>query len=101
VEGRADISWYEKFERAVQKSGPGSDGRALSPLVPVRENSPYFKCTLHDRGDEPDGSWNMPDRRVLDSADDGVGRPFDWEFRSRPERAGSASWNGDIWQFIQ
>src|SRR5437667_1266784 len=85
VEDRTDIRWDEKFERGVQKWGPGSDGRSLSLLVPVHENAPYFKGTYTIGGDEPDGSWNMPDRRVLDSADDGVGRPFDWEFGSHPE----------------
>jgi hypothetical protein len=85
AEGRPDISWNEKFERAAQKWGPGSDGRSLSLLVPVHENAPYFKGTYTIGGDEPDGHWNIPDRRVFESADDGVGRPFDWEFLSRPE----------------
>ena len=34
---------------------------------------------------EPDGHWNIPDPVVLDRADAGIGRPFDWEFRSLPE----------------
>jgi hypothetical protein len=84
-ENRSDISWDEKFERAVRKWGPGSDGRSLALLVPVHEDAPYFKGTYTIGGDEPDGHWNIPDRRVFDSADDGVGRPFDWEFLSRPE----------------
>ncbi len=82
AENRPDISWDEKFERAVQKWGPGSDGRSLSLLMPVHENAPYFKGTYTIGGDEPDGHWNIPDRRVFESADDGVGRRFDWEFLS-------------------
>ena len=85
AEDRSDIGWDEKFERAVQKWGPGSDGRALSLLVPVHENAPYFKGTYTIGGDEPDGRWNIPDRRVFESADNGVGRPFDWEFLANPE----------------
>jgi hypothetical protein len=84
AEDRPDIRWDEKFERAVQKWGPGSDGRSLSLLVPVHENVPYFKGTYTIGGDEPDGHWNIPDRRVFESADDGVGRPFDWEYQSNP-----------------
>jgi len=85
AEGRPEIHWDEKFERAARKMGYGSDGRALSLLLPVYEYVPYFKGVYTIGGDEPDGYWNVPDRRVFDSADDGVGRPFDWEFRSRPE----------------
>jgi len=85
AEDRSDIGWDEKFERAVRKWGPGSDGRSLALLAPVHENAPYFKGTYKIGGDEPDGHWNIPDRRVFDSADDGIGRPFDWEFLSHPE----------------
>ena len=38
---------------------------------------------------EPDGHWNVPDPVVLESADAGVGRPFDWEFHSLPELCAS------------
>ena len=34
---------------------------------------------------EPDGHWNVPDPGVIDRADAGIGRTFDWEFRSLPE----------------
>src|ERR1700730_1277989 len=73
AEDRSDISWDEKFERAAQKWGPGSDGRSLSLLVPVHENAPYFKGTYTIGGDEPDGHWNIPDRRVVERGDEGIG----------------------------
>jgi hypothetical protein len=65
--------------------GPGGEGRFLSVLFPADEEVPYLKGAYRIGGDEPDGSWYLPDPRVLTVADDGVGRPFDWEFRSRPE----------------
>jgi hypothetical protein len=64
---------------------PGDEGRFLSVLFPANEILPIYTHTYTVGDHEPDGSWTIPDPRVFDRADEGIGRPFDWEFRFRPE----------------
>jgi alginate O-acetyltransferase complex protein AlgJ len=87
IEGRPEIRWNENFKLAHTYVGAdfGTEGRFLSLLFPTRESNPYFDKGYEIGGNEPDGRWILPDRRVFESADDGVGRPFDWEFRSSSE----------------
>jgi hypothetical protein len=85
AEGRPDISWDEKFTLLHAQSSDGSEARFLSLLFQPEEEMPYFDGTYTIGGSEPDGHWFLPDPQVFESADDGVGRPFDWEFRSSPE----------------
>jgi hypothetical protein len=85
AENRSDIRRDEKFERAVGRVGWGNEARFLSPLVPVHEYTPYFKGTYAIGGDEPDGRWNLPGSYIAERADNGTGRAYDFEFRSRPE----------------
>lgn len=86
MEGRSDITWNEHFTLDhIWGGGNGSEARALALLFPRNELLPYFKKGYQIGGQEQDGIWFVPDRRVFESADQGVGRPFDWEFQSRPD----------------
>ena len=86
AEGRPDIRWDETFALKHDTVGDGSEARFLSLLVPVMEpNHPYFDGAYSVGGTELDGAWTVPDPNVANRADAGIGRPFDWEFRSRPE----------------
>jgi alginate O-acetyltransferase complex protein AlgJ len=85
AEGRPDIRWDEKLTLAHDVTQTGSEGRFLSVLNPSREMMPYFRGSYEIGGREADGAWYLPDPRVLDAVVDGAGRPFDWEFRSKPE----------------
>jgi alginate O-acetyltransferase complex protein AlgJ len=85
LEGRPDIHWDEKFTLAHARLGAGSDARFLSPLFPISNDEPYFREQYKIGGEAPDGYWVVPDTVAPERADDGVGRPFDWEFRSLPE----------------
>jgi hypothetical protein len=85
AEGRPDISWNEKFERATEMWGPGGEARFLSLLVPVLEKNVYFKGRFSLGDKEADGHWNMADPGILNRPYDGSGPPFAWEFHSRPE----------------
>jgi hypothetical protein len=86
IEGRSDIRWDRQLTLSHVTVSDGIEGRMLSLLAPVAEaDIPRFKGIDLVGDQEPDGQWILPDPRVLNSADDGVGRPFDWEFRSRPE----------------
>lgn len=87
IERRPDIRWREDLRLAHQAyfSG-GSETRFLSLLFPVREvNSPYFDGLYTIGRKEADGTWTIPDHVALERADPGIGRPFDWEFRSNPD----------------
>ena len=57
----------------------------MSLLINSHENEPYYQGAYTIGGKESDGEWYLPNPRVLVSADDGIGRSFDWEFRARPE----------------
>ena len=86
IEGRPDMSWPDFKFRAVSLENWGEASRMLSLLTPITELD--FPSTINpDRvgADEPDGKWTIPDSVVFERADDGAGRPFDWEFRSNPE----------------
>jgi len=85
LEGRPDIRWNEKLTLAHYRQQAGSDARLLSPLFPIHSMEPYFTEQQRVGTPQPDGHWIIPDRVVLERADDGVGRPFDFEFRSLPE----------------
>ena len=86
AEGRPEISWSEKFSLAHDTVEGGSEGRFLSLLAPVTESDhPYFKEAYAIGGTETDGSWYLPKDDVIDHADLGLERPFDWEFRSLPD----------------
>jgi alginate O-acetyltransferase complex protein AlgJ len=88
IEGRPEIRWNENFKlaHAYRQAGFGSEGRFLSLLFPpAGESYAYFDGYYGIGQKEADGQWFLPDPHVLDRADDGVGRPFDWEFRSSPE----------------
>ena len=57
----------------------------MALLTPPTEETPYYVGGHAIGGAEPDGHWNIPDPGVLERADAGIGRPFDWEFLSLPE----------------
>jgi hypothetical protein len=63
----------------------GSQARFMALLTPPVEEAPYYVGAYTIGAAEPDGHWNIPDPVVLDRDDAGIGRPFDWEFRSLPE----------------
>jgi alginate O-acetyltransferase complex protein AlgJ len=86
LEGRPDIRWDEKFTLLHIDWGTGGQGRFLAPLIPIIEKDyPYFRESYEIGGAQPDGTWYLPDPHIFERADDGVGRPFDWEFRARPD----------------
>jgi SGNH hydrolase-like domain, acetyltransferase AlgX len=85
TQGRPDIRWDEKFEPVHKRRSSGSETRFMSLLFERPVDYPDFPGAYNVGDGEPDGQWVMTDRRVLERADDGIGRPFDFEFRSRPE----------------
>jgi hypothetical protein len=86
AENRSDVRWDEKFTLShEQLMSGGSQARFMALLTPPMEDIPYFAGRYTIGGAEPDGHWNIPDTVVFDRADPGIGRPFDWEFRSLPE----------------
>jgi len=86
AEGRPDIHWHEDFKLAHETAAPGAEARFLAPLVPIQEpNFPYFAGRYEVGREEPDGSWHLTHPKAAYIADDGIGRPFDFEFRSHPE----------------
>ena len=57
------------------------------PVWPISERVPYIPSGGYAVGDdEPGGRWNVPDPRAVDAVGSGAGLPFDYEFRSTPER---------------
>jgi hypothetical protein len=85
MENRPDIRWDEKLTLRHEQWNSGSWGRFMSVLVQPVEEAPYYPEGHTIGGTEPDGHWNIPDPGVLERTDAGIGRPFDWEFRSLPE----------------
>jgi hypothetical protein len=85
AENRLDVRWDEKLTLSHARINGGSQARFMALLTPPEEEAPYFAGSYAIGGTEPDGHWNIPDPVVLDRADPGIGRPFDWEFRSLPE----------------
>ena len=86
AEGRPDIQWDEKMTLThVRWRTEGAERNALAVLFPPQEDMPLFEGRYSIGGQEPDGHWFLPDPNILERADEGVGRAFDWEFRSLPE----------------
>lgn len=86
AEGRADVHWDEKMALThLRWRTEGAERAALAVLFPPEEDMPIFQGRYTIGGQETDGHWVLPDPKVLDRADAGAGRPFDWEFHSRPE----------------
>lgn len=85
AEHRPDIRWDETFTLKHIRWHYGGEARLMATLFPPSEVMPYFDGVYTIGGKEPDGHWYLPDPHVLDRFDDGVGRPFDWQFRSLPE----------------
>jgi hypothetical protein len=85
AENRPAIRWDEKLELSYSRVNGGSQARSMALLTPPEEDVPYYPGGYAIGGTEPDGHWNIPDPVVLERADAGIGRPFDWEFRSLPE----------------
>ena len=67
----------------------GSEARFMALLTMPLEEAPYYEGAYTIGATEPDGHWNIPDPGVFERADAGIGRPFDWEFRSLPELCAS------------
>jgi hypothetical protein len=85
AENRPDVSWDEKFTLQHGRWSNGADARFLAVLSSPKEEIPDFADAYRIGATEADGNWFLPDPYVLERADDGNGRPFDWEFRSLPE----------------
>ena len=86
TEGRVDFQWHEKLTLThLRWRKGGIERNLLAVLFPPAEDVPIFEAGHAIGGQEADGHWTIPDPRYADRADPGVGRPFDFEFRSRPE----------------
>src|SRR5260370_13220709 len=83
VEGRPDIRWNERFERATVLWGPGGEARFLAPLVPMLEDYASFKGTYTLGDKESGGQWRIPDKRAFAPVAAGIGPLSDWELQSR------------------
>ena len=57
----------------------------LAVLFPPDNEIPIFEGGYRVGEPEPDGQWTVPDPDFADRADPVIGRPFDFEYRSRPE----------------
>jgi alginate O-acetyltransferase complex protein AlgJ len=89
AENRLDVRWDEKLKLSHARINGGSQARFMALLTPPEEEMPYYAGSYAIGATEPDGHWNIPDPIVLERADAGIGRPFDWEFRSLPELCAS------------
>jgi SGNH hydrolase-like domain, acetyltransferase AlgX len=85
AENRPEIRWDEKLTLQHGRWGNGADARFLAVLSSPREEIPDFVGAYRIGATEADGNWFLPDPDIPQRADDGIGRPFDWEFRSLPE----------------
>jgi hypothetical protein len=88
-ENRFDVRWDEKLKLSHARINDGSQARFMALLTRPTAEEPYYVGAYTIGGAEPDGHWNIPDPGVFERADDGIGRPFDWEFRSLPELCAS------------
>jgi SGNH hydrolase-like domain, acetyltransferase AlgX len=84
AEGRSDVRWDEKFT-FVKGHLSGDAARFMSLLSALVEHPLVILDGYQVGASVPDGDWLVPDRLMFESADEGIGRPFDMEFRSRPE----------------
>jgi SGNH hydrolase-like domain, acetyltransferase AlgX len=85
AENRPDIRWNETLTLQHGRWGNGADARFLAVLSSPNEEIPYLVGAYRIGGTEADGNWFLPESHIMDRADDGNGRAFDWEFRSLPE----------------
>lgn len=86
LEGRPDIHWDEPLKPSHFAVDDGSESRALSTLIPLHEaDIPSFKGTHTIGDDDPDGAWSLPGSFSPDRSDEGLGRPYDFEFRRRSD----------------
>jgi hypothetical protein len=88
-ENRSDVRWDEKLKLSHARINDGSQARFMALLTRPTAEEPYYVGAYTIGGAEPDGHWNIPDPGVFERADDGIRRPFDWEFRSLPELCAS------------
>ena len=89
AENRRDVRWDEKLTLSHEQQNGGSEARLMALLTPPLEEAPYYEGAYTIGATVPDGRWTIPDPGVLERADAGIGRPFDWEFRSLPELCAS------------
>jgi hypothetical protein len=88
-ENRSDVRWDEKLKLSHARINDGSQARFMALLTRPTAEEPYYVGAYTIGGAEPDGHWNIPDPGVFERVDDGIGRPFDWKFRSLPELCAS------------
>src|SRR5580704_17397505 len=84
IEGRPDIHWDEKLTLTHLHWRGGVERNALAVLFPPDNEIPLFEGGYSIGEPEPDGQWTVTEAN-FDRADPGIGRPFDFEYRSRPE----------------
>ena len=89
ADNRLDVRWDEKLKLTHVQLNSGGQTRFMALLSEPMEEEPYYEGGYTIGATEPDGHWNIPDPGVLERADAGIGRPFDWEFRSLPELCAS------------
>ena len=85
IEGRPDIHWDEKLTLTHLHWRGGIERNALAVLFPPDNEIPLFEGGYGVGEPEPDGQWTVTDSNFADRADSGIGRPFDFEYRSRLE----------------
>jgi alginate O-acetyltransferase complex protein AlgJ len=85
AEGRSDIRWHENLDMAVVRWYQGDTARFLSLLEPVSEMIPYARAGYDVGRPEPDGNWDIRERRPANQLAVGEIPPFMFEFRSTPD----------------
>jgi hypothetical protein len=86
AEGRPNVHWDEKLTLTHQRVRKGGIERSrLAVLFPPQETLPIFEGAYGVGNEESDGRWNILDTHYAERADQGIGRPFDFEFRSSPQ----------------
>jgi hypothetical protein len=84
-EQRPEIQWNERLTLTHLRWRGGIERNALAVLFPPNDEVPIFEGGYGVGAPEPDGQWIVTDPNYAERADPGIGRPFDFEFRSRPE----------------
>jgi alginate O-acetyltransferase complex protein AlgJ len=85
IEGRPDIHWDENLTLTHLHWRGGIERNVLAVLFPPDNEIPLFEGGYSVGEPEPDGQWTVTDLGFADRADPGIGRPFDFEYRSRPD----------------
>lgn len=85
IEGRPNIHWNEELTLTHLHWRGGVERNLLAVLFPPEEDVPIFEGGYPIGGQETDGDWSIPNPHFVDRADPGIGRPFDFEFRSLPQ----------------